>query len=94
MNSQEYLKPIAAYAMTSSIVLYAVAALAGLSEAKRGCRHDTANPGMGWYYIVSGDTLNDIAADFSTTAAHLAELNGIANPDSIPADKTIVVPCA
>ncbi|KAF3801903.1 hypothetical protein GCG54_00015125 [Colletotrichum gloeosporioides] len=79
---------------TSSIVLYAVAALAGLSEAKRGCRHDKANPGMGWYYIVSGDTLNDIAADFSTTATHLAEINGIANPDSIPADKTIVVPCA
>lgn len=78
----------------SSIVLYAVAALAGLCEATRGCRHDKANPGMGWYYIVSGDTLNAIAADFSTTAAHLAELNGIANPDSIPAGKTIVVPCA
>ncbi|KZL80603.1 peptidase m23b [Colletotrichum incanum] len=79
--------------MRSTSILVALAALAGMTAAKRGCRKDRANPGKGWYWIVQGDTLNEIAADFGTNAVDLAKDNGIPNPDSIPSWVTIVVPC-
>ncbi|WDK16507.1 peptidase m23b [Colletotrichum graminicola] len=80
--------------MRTASLLISLAAFAGMAAAKRGCRHDPAHPGQGWYYIVSGDDLNSIAADFGTTAAALAKTNNIANPDFISAGTTIVVPCA
>ncbi|OLN88128.1 hypothetical protein CCHL11_00327 [Colletotrichum chlorophyti] len=78
--------------MRSSVIL-SLAALAGLAVAKRDCRRDKANPGKGWYWIVSGDTLNSIASDFDTTADELAKLNSIPDKDFIEAWTTIVVPC-
>ncbi|TKW55375.1 hypothetical protein CTA1_4096 [Colletotrichum tanaceti] len=85
--------------MRSASILVALTALAGMSAAaavpkpKRGCRK--GDNGLGWYYIVPGDTLNEIAADFSTTAQTINDLNDvITNPDSIPSRTTIVVPCA
>ncbi|OLN85693.1 hypothetical protein CCHL11_08272 [Colletotrichum chlorophyti] len=79
-----------------SVIPFALAALAGLAEATRGCRHDRKHPGLGWYWIVKGDTLDPIASDFGTTSDHLVALNPhvIHNKDSIPAWTTIVVPCA
>lgn len=41
------------------------------------------------YTIHSGDTLSDIAGRFGTSVAHLAALNGIADPDLIYAGDTI-----
>ncbi|KAL2880348.1 hypothetical protein SGCOL_004401 [Colletotrichum sp. CLE4] len=76
----------------ASILLIALSAV-GMVAAKRDCRRDRSHPGRGWYWIVEGDTLNEIAADFSSTANIIAAMNGIPNPDSIPAWKTIVVPC-
>lgn len=44
----------------------------------------TANMGGGDTYTVqNGDTLSGIAAKFGTSYQHLAEINGIANPDVI-----------
>ncbi|TEA13387.1 hypothetical protein C8034_v004412 [Colletotrichum sidae] len=81
-----------------------VAALAGVAAAskpddKRGCRRDRAHPGRGWYWIVEGDTLGDIAKDFTSTPGfessvkEIAKVNNIPNPDFIRAWTTIVVPC-
>ncbi|KAK1987770.1 hypothetical protein LZ30DRAFT_701436 [Colletotrichum cereale] len=81
--------------MRSASVLIALAAFTGMAvAAKRGCRRDPANPGKGFYYVVLGDEVNSIAVDFGTTADEIAKLNGLANPDFIAADTTIVVPCA
>ncbi|KAG5952002.1 hypothetical protein E4U58_000959 [Claviceps cyperi] len=71
----------------------AVAVFAGIAAAKRGCRHDPKHPGKGWYWIVAGDTLGDIAADFGQTVPDLARENNIPNPDFIKAWTTIVVNC-
>ncbi|TQN69491.1 Cortical fragment-lytic enzyme [Colletotrichum shisoi] len=80
--------------MRSTSILVALAALAGMTAAKRDCKRDKANPGLGWYWIVSGDTLNAIASDLGTTVQKIVDLNDfIKNPDSIPAWTTIVVPC-
>ncbi|KAG5954134.1 hypothetical protein E4U57_004789 [Claviceps arundinis] len=75
--------------------ILAVAAFAGLAAAaqKRGCRRDPKHHGKGWYWIVRGDTLDSIAADFGQTAAAIAADNGIPNPDSIQAWTTIYVNC-
>ncbi|KAK2771965.1 endolysin [Colletotrichum kahawae] len=78
---------------TSSILFVAVSALAGLTEARRGCKPDVAHPGFGMYTIASGDNLNDIATDFGTTATQLATINSIPNPDQIKPGNTLVVPC-
>ncbi len=44
------------------------------------------------YVVVSGDTLNRIAARFNTTAATLAQLNGIANPNIIHVGQRLTIP--
>ncbi|MBN1681351.1 MAG: LysM peptidoglycan-binding domain-containing protein [Anaerolineae bacterium] len=51
-------------------------------------------PGVGSYTIVSGDTLYGIAARFNTTAATLAQLNNIVNPNLIYPGQVISVPGA
>ncbi|OHE98362.1 hypothetical protein CORC01_06358 [Colletotrichum orchidophilum] len=80
--------------MHASHLLVALSAVGMATAAvRRTCRHDRANPGRGWYYIVEGDDLNHIAADFDTTAAFIGKLNGITNLDFIPAWTTIIVPC-
>lgn len=66
--------------------------LCGLAAAKRGCRKDPEK-GMGWYWIVSGDTLDSIAADFGDTAQAIADRNNIPNKDSIQAWTNIKVKC-
>lgn len=45
-----------------------------------------------FYTIKSGDTLASIAAATGVTVQSIIELNGIANPDSIPAGETIEIP--
>ncbi|KAG5967707.1 hypothetical protein E4U56_000688 [Claviceps arundinis] len=72
----------------------AVAAFAGIAlAAKRGCRHDPKNPGMGWYWTVRGDDLNSIARDFGDDAQAIADRNGLANKDFLPSWITIYVKC-
>ncbi|KAG6068311.1 hypothetical protein E4U32_001095 [Claviceps aff. humidiphila group G2b] len=71
----------------------AVAAFAGIAAAKRGCRRDPKHHGKGWYWIVEGDTLDSIAADFGQTSAVIAADNNIPNPDFIKAWTTIYVDC-
>jgi LysM repeat protein len=44
-----------------------------------------------WYVIQPGDTLNKIAAHYGTTAAYLAHLNGIPNPNFIRSHTKICV---
>ena len=44
-----------------------------------------------WYVIKPGDILNKIAAYYGTTAAYLAHLNGIPNPNFIRSGRTICV---
>lgn len=44
------------------------------------------------YIIKSGDTLYDIARRYGTTAAALAELNNIADPDYIEAGRILRLP--
>ncbi|KAG6006857.1 hypothetical protein E4U21_006664 [Claviceps maximensis] len=70
--------------------IIALTAFAGLSVAKRGCRHDPKNPGWGWYWVVQGDTLGDIGADFGQPYQQIAEMNHIPDPNSIPSWFTIV----
>ncbi|KAG6042625.1 hypothetical protein E4U17_001339 [Claviceps sp. LM77 group G4] len=70
-----------------------VAALAGTAVAKRGCRRDPKHHGKGWYYIVLGDDLDSIAADFGQTSDEIAFDNGIKDKNFIKAGTTIVVKC-
>lgn len=72
---------------------FASAALCGLAAAKRGCRHDPKTPGMGWYWVVPYDTLDDIAADFGDTAQNIADRNHLRNKDFLPSYITIYVIC-
>lgn len=44
------------------------------------------------YRVVSGDTLSSIAAQFNTSVATLAELNGITNPSRIRIGQVLLVP--
>ena len=41
------------------------------------------------YVVQSGDTLSEITARFGTDIDHLAELNGIVDPDAIYVGRTI-----
>jgi LysM repeat protein len=50
-------------------------------------------PGECTYTVRSGDTLGRIAAQFGTTVAQLASMNGIANPNLIYAGQVLKVPC-
>lgn len=43
------------------------------------------------YIVQAGDTLSEIAAKFGTTYQHLAEINGIADPDIIHIGDRIVI---
>ncbi len=52
------------------------------------------NPISGTYTVVAGDTLSGIAARFGTTYQHLAEINGIANPNLIKVGQVLKVPSA
>jgi LysM repeat protein len=53
----------------------------------------TPQPPVTTVYVVrAGDTLNRIAARFNTTAATLAQLNGIANPNIIRVGQQITIP--
>ncbi|KAG6037500.1 hypothetical protein E4U41_005067 [Claviceps citrina] len=71
----------------------ALAAVAGIAIAKRGCRHDRKHPGWGWYWVVEGDTLGSIGEDFGQDYHEIAKMNGIKNPDFLPAWITIYVRC-
>lgn len=44
------------------------------------------------YTVVSGDTLSGIAAKYRTTYKHLAEINGITDPNKIYAGQVLKVP--
>jgi LysM repeat protein len=44
------------------------------------------------YIVKRGDTLSRIAAQFTTTVAAMAQLNGIVNPDRISIGQSILVP--
>ncbi|KAG6019832.1 hypothetical protein E4U40_006640 [Claviceps sp. LM458 group G5] len=74
-----------------------VAAFAGIAVAKRGCRHDhrqdPKHKGMGWYYVVEGDDLDPVAADFGDTADAIAQRNGLKDKNFVPAGMTIYVKC-
>lgn len=53
----------------------------------------TPQPPVTTVYVVrAGDTLNRIAARFNTTAATLAQLNGIANPNIIRVGQRLIIP--
>ncbi|KAG5991706.1 hypothetical protein E4U52_003415 [Claviceps spartinae] len=71
----------------------AVAAFAGIAVAKRGCKRDPKHHGKGWYWIVQGDELDSIAADFGQTADEIARDNGIPDKNSIKSWTTIYVNC-
>lgn len=51
----------------------------------------TATSGGSTYKVQSGDTLSGIAAQYGTTAAALASLNGISNPNVIYVGQTLKV---
>ncbi|MFR0553410.1 LysM peptidoglycan-binding domain-containing protein [Loigolactobacillus coryniformis subsp. coryniformis] len=51
----------------------------------------TAASGSSTYTVQSGDTLSGIAAQYGTTAATLASLNGISNPNVIYVGQTLKV---
>lgn len=51
----------------------------------------TASSGSSTYTVQSGDTLSGIAAQYGTTAAALASLNGISNPNVIYVGQTLKV---
>ncbi|KAG6013701.1 hypothetical protein E4U54_006419 [Claviceps lovelessii] len=73
----------------------ALAAFAGLSAAEvKTCRHDHKNPGLGWYWVLPGDTVDALAANFHTTRDVIVQLNGLQNADFIQKYTTIIVPCA
>ncbi|KKY30016.1 putative carbohydrate-binding module family 50 protein [Diaporthe ampelina] len=76
-----------------SFITLSVLALAATAVAKRGCAPDPNNAGSGWYQVVTGDTLNDIAADFGTDADTLAAASDIANKDLIFPGDIVTVPC-
>lgn len=44
------------------------------------------------YWIKPGDCLSDIAGKYHVDMWHLAQLNGIKNPDSIDVGKLIYIP--
>ena len=46
------------------------------------------------YTVKPGDTLGRIAAQYGTTVAQLASMNGLANPNLIFAGQTLKVPCS
>ncbi|KAG5951405.1 hypothetical protein E4U53_003190 [Claviceps sorghi] len=75
----------------------ALTAFAGLSAAKRGCRRDRNHPGKGWYWVVRGDTLDSIAADFGEPSAQIFNDNPQAfqqnDPNSLKSWVTIYVDC-
>ncbi|KAG6288635.1 hypothetical protein E4U09_005431 [Claviceps aff. purpurea] len=71
----------------------AVAAFAGIAVAKRGCRRDPKNHGKGWYWVVLGDDLDSIAADFGQTADQIAHDNGLKDKNFIKAHSTLYVNC-
>ncbi|MDP9005589.1 MAG: LysM peptidoglycan-binding domain-containing protein [Actinomycetota bacterium] len=62
----------------------ALAAVAGIALA------GTASTGS--HTVASGDTLSEVAADHGVSVAELAEANGIANPDRVPAGMKLVIP--
>ena len=45
-----------------------------------------------FYVIKSGDTLAKIASSFDVTMQSLIDLNGIENPDKVPAGATLEIP--
>jgi lysozyme len=51
-----------------------------------------AKPAGHYYTVKSGDTLYSIARKCGLTAAHLAQANGIPNPDEIYAGRVIWIP--
>jgi LysM repeat protein len=57
---------------------------------------DTPEPvsTSGRYVVKSGDTLSGIASEYGTTYQRLAQINGIADPDSISVGEVIVIPGA
>ncbi|KAG6010145.1 hypothetical protein E4U43_008627 [Claviceps pusilla] len=73
----------------------ALAAFVGLSAAQvKTCRHDRQHPGLGWYWVLPGETVDQIAGYFHTTRDEIVGLNRLKNADYIQKYTTIVVPCA
>ena len=54
-------------------------------------RIDVSSGGAVYYTVQSGDTLSGIATKYGTTYQHLADLNGIVNPNLIYAGQKIRV---
>ncbi len=49
-------------------------------------------PAGGSYLVQAGDTLSNLAVQWSTTAARIAETNGLTNPDLIFAGMKLIIP--
>lgn len=49
---------------------------------------------MFWYTVQPGDTLYTLAQRCHTTAAVLARLNGIIDPENLPIGRRLRLPCA
>lgn len=48
-------------------------------------------PTVTYYRVQSGDTLSEIASKYGTTYQHLAEINGIENPNLIYPGQTLII---
>jgi LysM repeat protein len=51
---------------------------------------EQAPPGMGWYQVVSGDTLYSIAQDFGTTTRELRKINKLNSEELVPSQYLLV----
>ena len=49
---------------------------------------------MYWYTVQPGDTLYTLARRCGTTAAVLARLNGVIDPENLPVGRRLRLPCA
>jgi nucleoid-associated protein YgaU len=65
------------------------------ADSLPGSRPDSpADTGPGWYAVLAGDTLSDIALRFETTVEALAQVNGLANPSFLRTGQLLIVPPA
>jgi murein DD-endopeptidase MepM/ murein hydrolase activator NlpD len=69
-----------------------VPARAGEGSAQEGSQGGEQHRPLNTYVIVPGDTLEAVARRFDTSAATLAELNGVLSPTGLPAGGRLQVP--
>jgi len=66
--------------------------LASAAQAAPAEPVSPATSGAQTYTVQSGDTLNAIAARFSTTVALISQANGISNPNEIEVGQVLTIP--